>query len=54
VNIPRSSPMEGDHSPTIIRVILLTNHALIQLKYSLKILRFPREILKVIIIIMEQ
>ena len=33
--------MEGEHTPTVIRLILSTNHASIQLKDSLKILRFP-------------
>ena len=32
--------MEGEHTPTIIRLILSMDLALIQLKYSLKILRF--------------
>ena len=33
--------MEGEHTPIIIRLILSTDLALIQLKDSLKILRFP-------------
>jgi len=33
--------MEGVHTPTIIRLTLLTDLALIQLKDLLKILRFP-------------
>jgi len=33
--------MEGEHTPTIIRWILSTNHALIQLKNSCFILRLP-------------
>jgi len=41
MNIPRSSPIEGEHTPTIIHLILSTKHASIQLKDSLKILRFP-------------
>ena len=32
--------MEGEHTPTIIHVILSTDHDSIQLKDSLKILRF--------------
>ena len=41
MNIPRSSQIEGEHTPTIIRVILSINHALVQLKDSLEILHFP-------------
>ena len=33
--------MEGEHTPIIIRVILIMNHAWIQLKDSLEIPRFP-------------
>jgi len=44
MNIPRSSQMEGEHTPIIIRVILSTTHALIQLKYLLKILCFQHEV----------
>ena len=33
--------MEGEHTPTIIRLILLTDLALIQLKDSLKFFIFP-------------
>ena len=33
--------MVREYTPTIIRVILSMDHALIQLKDSLKILRFP-------------
>ena len=40
MNIPCSTPIEGEHIPTIIRVILATNHASIQLKNSLEIPRF--------------
>jgi len=37
VNISRSSPMEEEHTPTIIRLILSMHLALIQLKDSLLI-----------------
>jgi len=41
VNIPRSSATKGEHTPTIIWLIRSTDLALIQLKDSLKIFRFP-------------
>ena len=41
MNILRSSLMEGEHAPTIIRVILATDHASIQPKNSLEFSRFP-------------
>ena len=34
MNIPRSSPMEGEHTPTIIQLIRSTDLAIIQLKDS--------------------
>ena len=42
VNIPRSSPMEGDHTPTIIQLILSTDLAVIQLKDSHLILHISQ------------
>jgi len=41
VNIPRSSPMEEEHTTTIIWLILSKDLALIQLKNSLKFFVFP-------------
>ena len=35
MNIPRSSPMEGKHTPTIIQLIRSTDLVIIQLKDSL-------------------
>ena len=32
MNISRSSPMEGEYTPTIIQLILLTDLVVIQLK----------------------
>ena len=34
VNIPRSSPLEGEHTPTIIQLIRSTDLAVIQFKDS--------------------
>ena len=41
MNIPRSSLMEGEHTPTIIQLILLTDLAVIQLKDSHLFFIFP-------------
>jgi len=42
VNIPRSSPMEGEHTPTIIQLIRSTNLAVIQFQDShIYILHIP-------------
>jgi len=42
VNIPRSSPMEGEHTLTIIQLILSTDLAVIQLKDSHLILHISQ------------
>jgi len=44
VNIPRSFPMEEVHTPTIIHVILLTDHVLIQLKVHMKFFVFQQSL----------
>ena len=44
VNIPRSSPMEGEHTPIIIQLILSTDLAVIQLKDSHIFFIFPNTI----------
>jgi len=41
VNIPRSSPMEEEYTPTIIHVFLTTDHTWIQFQESLEIPYFP-------------
>ena len=43
MNISRSSPLEGEHTPTIIQLILSTDLAVIQLKDSHLILHISQQ-----------
>jgi len=44
VNIPRSSPMEGEHTPTIIQLIRSTDLVVIQFKDSHIFFIFPTKV----------